>query len=291
MADMATRVIPHSRPCVNPSFLHVDYEKVRFKTKDGVTIAAWWLPEGNEGNPAVVLLHGYSASKEHMLYPLWLAHHNGFPVLALDFRGHGDSDPSLVSLGYHEQKDVQAALEFLKNKNVSQCILWGRSMGAVVALHTAAKHPGQVVGVIADSPYDTLRKTLARHAKLFFGIDEFPLLTLTYFKIESRLHFDINAVDSLAATPRVKANILFLAGEKDKRTPPNMVKSIAARAQGKADFWTIPGEGHEFRAFEPEFCEKISSFLSQFAKSPQEPSEETPVNPTQSKDGSVSSHP
>jgi len=42
----------------------------------------------------------------------WL-HEAGYNVMALDFRGHGDSDKRPTTLGREEVLDVQAALDWL----------------------------------------------------------------------------------------------------------------------------------------------------------------------------------
>jgi hypothetical protein len=52
-----------------------------------------------------------------------------------------------------------------------------------------------------------------------------------------------------------------LAGEKDVRMEPAMVKTIYDQAAGPKEFWIIPEEGHENREFGREFREKISEFL------------------------------
>lgn len=260
LADLATRIPPTARPALNPSRLGLVCEEVELRSDDGKKISAWWMPKGDQLAPPVVVLHGLGASKAHMIDYVLLAQQEGHPVLALDFRGHGESDPSLTSIGYYESHDVLAGMKFVRERGAGDPILWGTSMGAVSAL-MAAEKDGSVAGVIADAPFDTYRNTILHHAKLMYGLPEFPLIDMACPMIESRAHFRMVDVDCLRAAGKIRAPMLVLAGELDQRMPAAMVHKIYERAAGPKDFWVIPGEGHENRKFGMEFREKISRFL------------------------------
>jgi len=196
-----------------------------------------------------------------MIDYILFAQHEGHPVLAIDFRGHGESETSLTSIGYYESHDVLAGMKFVRERGAGDPVLWGTSMGAVSAL-LAAEKDGSVAGVIADAPFDTYRNTILHHAKLMYGLPEFPLIDMACPMIESRVNFPMDEVDCLRAAGNIRAPMLVLAGELDERMPAAMVYSIYDRAAGSKDFWIIPGEGHENRKFGSEFREKIQAFLA-----------------------------
>jgi pimeloyl-ACP methyl ester carboxylesterase len=91
--------------------------------------------------PAVVLIHG--AGFDHTAWALhsrWFAH-NGFSVLVPDLPGHGRSaGPALSSIA--EMADWTAAL--LSAAGPKRAHLIGHSMGSLIALETAARHPDKV---------------------------------------------------------------------------------------------------------------------------------------------------
>src|ERR1700693_1009261 len=91
--------------------------------------------------PAVVMLHG--AGFDHSTWALhtrWFAHH-GFSVLAPDLPGHGRSaGPSLTSIA--EMADWTAAL--IDAAGTAKAHLIGHSMGSLISLEAAARHPGKV---------------------------------------------------------------------------------------------------------------------------------------------------
>ena len=267
LADLATKIPPTARPALHPARLGLVCEDVELRAKDGKKIAGWWMPKGTKGNPPVVVLHGLGAGKAHMIDYILLAQGAGYPVLAIDFRGHGKSEASLTSIGYYESWDVEAAMDFVRKRGAGDPVLWGTSMGAVAALLAAAED-GSVAGVIADAPFDTYRNTIRHHAKLMFGMSEFPLLTMAMPMIEERARFDVDEVDSLRAVGRIHAPILFLAAEEDRRMDPAMVRTIYDAAAGPKEFWIIPGEGHESRSFGKEYQEKIQTFLAKLRAKP-----------------------
>ncbi len=91
--------------------------------------------------PTVVFIHG--AEHDHCVWVLqsrYLAHH-GYGVLALDLPGHGRSDgPPLASV--EAIADWIPAL--LDAAQVKQAALVGHSMGSLVALDCAGRHPDRV---------------------------------------------------------------------------------------------------------------------------------------------------
>lgn len=53
-------------------------------------------------------------------------------VAIFDFIGSGESEGSYVTLGVEESRNISNVIDFIvKNKNVNDIFLWGRSMGAV----------------------------------------------------------------------------------------------------------------------------------------------------------------
>lgn len=265
LADLATKIPPTARPSLNPSRMGLVCEEVELRTEDGFRLTAWWMPTGKPERFPIVILHGLGASKAHMIDYILFAQEQGNPTLAIDFRGHGGSDPSLTSIGFYESRDAEAAMQFVRQRGAGDPVLWGTSMGAVSALLAAARD-GSAAGIIADAPFDTYRNTVLHHAKLFYGLSEFPLITLAMPMIESRVRFRVDEVDCLRAAEQIRAPMLVLAGEEDARMPPEMVKTIYDRAAGQKEFWIIPGEGHENRNFGQEFREKIADFLTRLKK-------------------------
>jgi pimeloyl-ACP methyl ester carboxylesterase len=93
------------------------------------------------GRPVAVFIHG--AQHDHSVWALqtrYFAHH-GLSVLAVDLPGHGRSagpaKPSIAAL-------ADWVIALLDAAKVSRAMLIGHSMGSLIALDTAARHPSRV---------------------------------------------------------------------------------------------------------------------------------------------------
>jgi pimeloyl-ACP methyl ester carboxylesterase len=99
---------------------------------------------GNPDDPKLVLLHGGGANIswwEHLAPSLA----EKFHVVALDFRGHGDSDfPEVLEPGAFN-RDLEWLLEHVGTR---EAVLIGHSMGGHVALDHASRYP-ETLGVVA----------------------------------------------------------------------------------------------------------------------------------------------
>ena len=99
--------------------------------------------------PCVVFIHG--AQHDHSVWGLqtrWLAHH-GHGVLAFDLPAHGRSEGVLRDDGtYGPLADIETAADWiaaaLDAAGVVRAFVVGHSMGSLIALETAARHPARV---------------------------------------------------------------------------------------------------------------------------------------------------
>lgn len=116
--------------------------KVSFKTSDNVNIVGNFYDAKSDKN--VILLHMFSRNKESWQdFPKELQR-NGFNVLAIDLRGHGESDLDYNKFSDKDfddiEKDVQAASDFMSSKNNGKLYIIGASIGANTALNYAYTH-------------------------------------------------------------------------------------------------------------------------------------------------------
>ncbi len=264
LAHFATTVPPAARPNATPALLGLPYEEWSAVSEDGVHLKAWWVPSPGQPRLApVIVIHGLGAGKEFMLGYASYLHAQGRGALLIDLRGHGGSDPSLTTLGAREPLDIAAWVALLHDRGLPPPILWGTSLGAVAALRAAeAAAPGTLAGVIADAPFDTLRHTLAVHARLFFNLPEFPLVPLTAWQIGRRLDIRVDDIDSGKAVRSLHLPLLLIAAEHDRRMAPDSIRRLFAEANEPKRFYLIPGEDHESRHFGPGFQKALTDFLA-----------------------------
>jgi pimeloyl-ACP methyl ester carboxylesterase len=110
---------------------------------DGVRIA--FLDEG-AGAP-ILLIHGFASSvRFNWIEPGWvsLLVRNGFRVIALDNRGHGESETLYDAAAYGAPLMAEDARRLLDHLGIEQADVMGYSMGARITAFLALAHPVRV---------------------------------------------------------------------------------------------------------------------------------------------------
>ncbi len=120
-------------------------------TDDGVELAG--QQTGESAGPAIVLLHGLTATRRYVMMGSRTLEREGFRVVSYDARGHGRSAaaPDPVAYGYERlAHDLEMVLDALE---LERAVLAGASMGAHTALRFALRHPERVaaLGLITPS--------------------------------------------------------------------------------------------------------------------------------------------
>ena len=95
---------------------------------------------GNADAQALVCLHGFT-SHAHSWDTFAGAMRDHYHVLALDQRGHGETD---WATDYHPDRRVEDLEAFVEALGLSRLVLVGLSMGGRVAFQYASRHPQQV---------------------------------------------------------------------------------------------------------------------------------------------------
>jgi pimeloyl-ACP methyl ester carboxylesterase len=123
----------------------------RTVSHDGVELS---VSDDGEG-PAVVLLHGLTATRRYVVMGSRSLERSGHRVIAYDARGHGRSSPAVDPSAY-EYADLSADLESVMDASgVDRAVLAGASMGAHTLLWLALNRPERVGGLVVITPaYD-----------------------------------------------------------------------------------------------------------------------------------------
>lgn len=111
--------------------------------QDGIEIA--YLDEG-DGDP-ILLIHGFASNKQvNWIYPGWvdLLVKDGRRVIAIDNRGHGDSQKFHDPEAYGAPMMAEDARRLLDHLDIPQSDVMGYSMGARISAFLTLNHPGRV---------------------------------------------------------------------------------------------------------------------------------------------------
>ena len=229
--------------------------------------------------PAMVFLHG--AGFDHTVWALLaraFAYH-GFGVLAPDLPGHGRSGGAPLS-SITALADWTAAL--IDAAGMRSAKLVGHSMGSLVALETAARHPTTVttLGLIATAAPMRVSDDLLNAAKAndhaavdmisiwghgyraTLGGSQVPGLwmlgdgeRLLERARPGVLFADLSACndyrDALAAAAKVTVPSVVILGSRDMMTPAKSGKAVAA-AMANCRLTMLEGAGHMLMSERPD---------------------------------------
>jgi len=131
--------VTHSARAVVPAAdLGTPHENVQFRTSDGLTLKGWYIP--SENGAAIIDFPGRkSLTQEHAR--MYAKH--GYGVLLFDRRGEGESDGNPNMFGWGGEKDINAAVDFLKSRpdvDAGRIGAIGFSVGGEMLLEAAAKN-------------------------------------------------------------------------------------------------------------------------------------------------------
>ena len=236
--------IPSRKLTASPEDIGLDYESVSIRTSDGVVLHGWFVPAPAEKG-ALLFFHGNAGNISHRLDSLRIFHDMGLATLIIDYRGYGRSQGQVSEQGTY--MDGEAAWNYLtgiKNIPASRIVVFGRSLGAAIAAHTAAKHePG---ALILESAFTSVPDMAARL---------YPFLPV---RLLSR--FDYNTRKALH---NVSCPVLIIHSPDDEIIHfENGVQLYEAAAGSKMLLRISGGHNDGFLVSGKDYTEGINSFIT-----------------------------
>jgi uncharacterized protein len=142
---------------------------------EGEKLHAWYAPAADKNAPVLLYLHGarWNMTGSVTRIPRW--NRMGFSVLAIDYRGFGQSSsraPSEASA----YEDAEIAWAYLKTLAPdAKRFIFGHSLGGAIATHLAKKHP-EADGLILEGTFtsitDMVKETKWRYLPVGFLITQ-----------------------------------------------------------------------------------------------------------------------
>ncbi len=250
------------RTAETPASYGFSYENVSFSTDDGITIKGWLL-KSKTAQGTVIVGHGYPFDKGN-IFPIVTFLYPEYNLMLYDHRYFGESEGRITTVGAHEAKDVQAAVNYVKKRFGPQerVALYGFSLSASAMLMSNTS----VSAIVADSPYANL-DAMIKQAYLIFGPLKYPFvfLTTTYSKLF--LGITPKLVSPALAIKNSNVPILLIHGDKDSQIPVENSYAIK-EANPDVELWVVTDADHiqSYRVAGQEYQQKIKSFLQKHMK-------------------------
>lgn len=156
---------PTNHLVASPENAGLEYQDLTLITEDEEHLHAWFLPV-EQPRGVLLFFHGNAGNISHRLESLRIFHRLQLDVLIVDYRGYGRSSGRPSERGLY--RDGQAAWHYLiEQRQVApeEIVVFGRSLGAAVAAHLAARQP--VGALILESGFTSVAD---------LGADLYPFL-------------------------------------------------------------------------------------------------------------------
>jgi fermentation-respiration switch protein FrsA (DUF1100 family) len=184
----------------DPSQVGLGYEEVWIATPDGERLSGWWV-EAPQRRGTLLFCHGNAGNMGHRLDSLRLFAEQRLDVLIFDYRGYGRSSGRPSERGTY--RDARAAWGWLtRDRGVPprEIVLFGRSLGAAVALELATRVPA--AGLVLESGFTSVPD---------LGAELYPFLPV---RLLSRFRYD-----SLSRVGRLTMPLLVVHSRDDELIP------------------------------------------------------------------------
>ena len=257
-------------------------EKVYFKNKEGLKLCGILTKSKKNTKKCIILCHGIAYGKEEGGIFTELAQRlakTGFAVFRFDFRGHGESEGDSVDLTIRgEKKDLESALEFLKNLKYKKFSILAASFGGGAVSLFIGKNQNIIKALVLWNPiidYHSILKPKLSWPKANFGEKAmqklkkqgFIKVSKRNFKVGSAFFDELKKLHPWKELQKAKIPILFIHGDKDNYTP--LEDSIKYSGLFKnADLEIIKGGEHGFHSSkeiaEKAYSKTIKFFLKNF---------------------------
>jgi pimeloyl-ACP methyl ester carboxylesterase len=190
---------------------------------DGVQVAGWYIPAasgiGPDG-PTLVIVPGFNSNKSDIL-EFAPPFHEDYNLVLADLRNQGRSSPADVTLGLHEQRDVEAILDWLvATKQPGSIAAMGNSMGAATLLAEARTDP-RIEAFILDSMHANFDVMLGHALETDYGYPSVPAAWAIRTAVDGRIKGDVRSIDPVTTITQIGDRpVLLLHSTTDRIDPP-----------------------------------------------------------------------
>ena len=210
-------------------FDEAPFEWVETTGKDGAKLKGRFYNWHGEGAPLQIQFHGYKAMAiRDYSGGSRLAKSLGYNMLLIDQRGQGQSEGNVMSFGIRERYDCLCWLDYANARfgKETPIYLAGISMGAAtVLMATEFDLPNNVRGVLADCPFSSPEKIIAKVCK---EMGYPPKLAMPFLRLGARLFggFNLRESSAVEAVKKATVPVLIIHGGDDRFVPCEMSKEI-----------------------------------------------------------------
>lgn len=201
---------------------NMPYINVYIKSFDGLKLYGALIENTKPTDKIVICVHGFTGSgKKDFASLAHTYYNNGYNVLLVDNRAHGQSEGKYVGFGVLDRLDLRNWVKYVINRFGSnmQIFLHGISMGGATVLMSSSIMPKNVVGIIADCGFTSVYEIFVYVLKRDYHLPKFPIIYVTNIMSKLRAGYSYKDVNTTEEIAKSNIPILFIHGENDEFVP------------------------------------------------------------------------
>ena len=244
-----------------PADVGLLYQDVTLTTSDNLKISGWHIP-GRKPD-AVIVVHGIWANKQAILPVEVMLAEAGYHVLAIDMRGHGQSEGNQISYGYYEALDVQAGVDYLlAQPNIKKVGVMGYSLGGAAVVRATANDE-RIQALVVESSFSSLADAVNDGFSRETGLPSWPFAPLVVRAAEKELGLTVEQINSVQALATMRPRpVLIIHGSDDDLFPVSHAYKMYEATQEPKNLWVIEGLKHGYPIqYKAEYQKRVLGFF------------------------------
>lgn len=247
-------------------------EDVFIKSDDGLKLHATLIKNESNSKKTVICFHGYTscATNDYVAISKFY-YEQGFNLLLVDERAHGQSEGKYVGFGVLDRKDalrwIDYAVELFGDDSI--IFLHGISMGAATVLMTSGLDlPSNVKTIVADCGFTSAYDVFSHILKRDYHIPKFPIMNLTDLLTKIFAGYGYKDVSTLDEVAKTNVPILFIHGDKDDFVPTYMSEQNYNVCASDKQILIVEGADHAeaYYVNQTAYENAIATFMDKYGK-------------------------
>tara|TARA_Y100001960_G_scaffold103198_1_gene111123 strand:+ start:4747 stop:5883 length:1137 start_codon:yes stop_codon:yes gene_type:complete len=244
--------------------LNIEYCEITFSSEIS-DLKAWSIP--TDSNNWVICIHGHRSNRRESLRYAKILKNLKMNQLYITYRN--DEDINISTKGYHmfgltEWKDLQSAVNYVKEQSPDNIFFLGHSMGGAIAFNflLQSRISNQVTGVILESPALDLNEIISYQAA------KLPLLAQMFlnpvkFMLAKIVGIKWSDFDYISKSAGVHTPVLLIHSENDETVPVCIGDRLAHELPEVVTYLRLEGAPHAaaWNYSQNEVEESVTQFI------------------------------
>ena len=223
------------------------HEDKWIQSEDGLKLHATWFPK-DDCKKIVICFHGYTS--QGMSDYIGLSGYylkQGYSMLLVDERAHGQSEGKYIGFGCLDRKDAMKWIAHIVKEcgDDVQILLHGTSMGGATVLMTSGLElPPQVKGIISDCAFTSPKEVFTHVLKHMIHLPAFPIMQISEILNRRWAGYGLDECNAAREVKKAKVPILFIHGSADTFVPCSMCDEIYQNCASPKQKLIVDGAAH-----------------------------------------------